>query len=70
MKVPVKRKKTKKKLPINVGSLFRKFDRGDKRIDVRRLEKLLRRWLNGEKVPWRTLGPTLIKPGRRIPSPQ
>ena len=70
MNVPVKRKKTKRKLPINVGSLFRKHERGDKRIDIVRLIQLLDAWEDGENVPWRTIGPTLIKSGRRPPLPQ
>ena len=70
MDAPIQRKKTRRKLPINVDSLYRKYDRGDRRIDVARLERLVEKWENGEKVQWRTIGPTLIRPGRRVPSPQ
>jgi hypothetical protein len=70
MNSPIQRKKTRRELPINVSSLCRKYDRGDKRIDINRLEELLEKWYLGEKIHWKTIGPTLIKPGRRIPLPQ
>ena len=65
MKSPVKRKRTIQHLPINANSLFRKYERGDKRINIRKLNRLFDKWMKGEKVPWRSIGPTLIKKGPR-----
>jgi hypothetical protein len=63
MKSPPKRKKTRKQCPINVNSLYRRWERGDRRIDWPRIETLLDRWERGEKVPWRKLSHTFIKAG-------
>lgn len=63
MKSPPKRKKTRKQCPINVQSLYRRWDRGDRRIDWLRISTLLERWELGEKIPWKKLSHTFIKPG-------
>ena len=65
MKSPVKRKKTIKRCPINVDSLYRKWSRGDKRINWKLISKLLDRWEKGEDIPWRKLSHKFIKPGPR-----
>jgi hypothetical protein len=67
---PVKRKKTSRRIPIDVDSLYRKHERGDKRVNVMLLNDLLDREADGEKIAWSTFGKSLIKPGRRVPSPQ
>lgn len=69
MKEPIKRKKRKgqRVCPIDVDSLYRHWEWGDKRIDWPRIAALLERWENGEKIPWRKLSHTFIKPGRRVP---
>jgi hypothetical protein len=67
VKNPIKRKAVKRHrvCPINTDSLYRRWARGDKRIDWLRIEKLLKDWHSGKHVPWREIGPTLIKRGRR-----
>lgn len=67
MKHPFKRKKGIRRCPINVDNLYRRWNRGDHRIDWPLIEKLLDRWELGEKIPWRRIGKTLIKPGPRPP---
>lgn len=65
MKSPFKRKKTKRKCPIHIESLYRHWDRGDNRIDWSRIEKLYDAWRKGEKVPWRKLSHTFVKKLKR-----
>ena len=67
---PVKRKKTRRRIPIDVGSLYRKHERGDKRVNIMLLNDLLDREDGGEKVAWSKFSKSLIKPGRRVPPPQ
>jgi len=69
MKEPIQRKKRRgqRLCPIDVNSLYRHWDWGDKRIDWPRISALLERWNKGEKIPWRKLSHTFIKPGRRVP---
>ena len=65
MKSPIKRKKTERHCPINVDSLYRRWFRGDKRINWKLISKLLDRWECGEYIPWRKLSHTFIKAGPR-----
>ena len=65
MKSPFKRKKTRKKCPIHIESLYRHWERGDNRIDWHRIEKLYDAWQKGEKVPWKKLSHTFIKKLKR-----
>ena len=69
MITPIKRKRTRRKIPINVDSLLRKWENGDNRINGYRIEDLLNRWYDGEKVNWRKLRPTFFKRGPRNPAP-
>lgn len=65
MKLPFKRKKTKRQCPININSLYRHWERGDNRIDWPRIEKLYDAWQKGEKVPWKKLSHTFVKKLKR-----
>lgn len=70
MRSPNKRKRTEKHCPINVRSLFRRWERGDRRINWPKIETLLDRWERGEKIPWRKLSHTFIKKGPIPARPQ
>lgn len=68
MNHPIKRKKTKKRCPINALGLLRRWRRGDNRINGPRIQKLLNKWNEGSEVDWLKIGPTLIKRARRVPT--
>jgi len=69
MITPIKRKRSRKKIPINVDSLIRKWENGDPRIDGERIEYLLSEWYAGKKVNWRKLRSTFFKKGLRNTAP-